>query len=217
MSYRRNTGGGTTTTQWTDDIDDLDANSNNVKGGFGTGTKYRDHNEGFFSKLPFLRSIPIPTAPFPRLLMSIVLDIVGIYTQLIPLFGFAMWPTISSYLIYRLYGSSFGVMLSFVEETVCIHQIPGLGFIPTATLCWLNEKYDLMLMTQKYLPWVKSLSSLRSIYYTVYKVVKYIFIATLTFIVYKMLSIFQGGTLFNSLLNSLFETIFKSSSNQQHQ
>ncbi|GAM17195.1 hypothetical protein SAMD00019534_003700 [Acytostelium subglobosum LB1] len=147
------------------------------------GNKYRDHRDGFVSNLPFVRSIPIPTNPWARLLFSIALDIAGVFSQIIPVFGVAMFPAISSYLIYRLYGSTFGVILAFVEET-----IPGLGFIPTATLCWLNERYDLMTWANQNVPMFRQASSVFSMVKSVWSYVKVGLIAAACFIGYRLVS-----------------------------
>eukprot|EP01132_Coremiostelium_polycephalum_P003612 gene3612-4496_t len=131
---------------------------------------------GLFSFLPNEHS-----SASTKLGFSIILDIIGFFTQIIPVFGIMMWPAISSYLIYRVYGSGVAVMISFIEET-----IPGLGFIPTATLCYANEKYNLLALLDKYFPILNQLGGIRKIFNNVVKGIKVCFMSLLGFILYKL-------------------------------
>ncbi|KAN0047843.1 hypothetical protein ACTA71_002230 [Dictyostelium dimigraforme] len=117
--------------------------------------------EKYFLKkvFPFLPSRS--SSSTSKLIFSLILDLIGFFTQIIPIFGFAFWPTISTYLIFKVYGSGLHLCVSFLEETdgnnrvtllTIIIKIPGLGFIPTATCCWANEKYNIIPKVNRYLP-----------------------------------------------------------------
>ncbi|KYQ88972.1 hypothetical protein DLAC_11818 [Tieghemostelium lacteum] len=99
-----------------------------------------------------------------------------------------MWPTISSFLIYRLYGSSLSVVVSFIEET-----IPGLGIIPTATLCCLNERYNFISLIEDRFPYLKKFTTIKSTIQTVIHYLKYLIYIVLSFIAYKLINYLFGS------------------------
>jgi len=72
------------------------------------------------------------------LILSIVLDLIGMATFLIPVLGeFSdiLWAPISGYLLTRIYKGTTGKMVgifAFLEEL-----IPFTDFIPTYTLIWI--------------------------------------------------------------------------------
>lgn len=75
-----------------------------------------------------------------KLLLSILIDLVGAATYLVPVVGEAGdigWAPISAYLIYQLYGNGLFSGVAFVEEL-----LPGLDVIPTATIAWLLENTE---------------------------------------------------------------------------
>jgi hypothetical protein len=79
-------------------------------------------------------------AKLAKLMISLLIDLVGFSTYLIPLAGEGAdlaWAPASALLINYLYGNSFLTGLAFVEEL-----LPGTDFIPTATIGWLLENSD---------------------------------------------------------------------------
>merc|ERR550537_800411 len=73
-----------------------------------------------------------------KLAVSLLIDVVGCISYLLPLLGEIMdvpWAPLSAYFIYHLYGST-AAIAGFVEELA-----PGLDFVPTATLAWGYEQY----------------------------------------------------------------------------
>ncbi|EGC39666.1 hypothetical protein DICPUDRAFT_26402 [Dictyostelium purpureum] len=79
-----------------------------------------NNEERYFLKkiFPILPSSTSP--PKSKLIFSIILDIIGFVTQIIPIFGITIWPSLSTYLIYKVYGPGLHLSLSFIEETVNI-------------------------------------------------------------------------------------------------
>lgn len=72
-----------------------------------------------------------------KLFFSISIDLIGMATYAVPIVGEAGdigWAPISALLIYKLYGNGFISGLAFAEEL-----LPGLDFIPTATIAWFLE------------------------------------------------------------------------------
>ncbi|EGG20414.1 zinc/iron permease [Cavenderia fasciculata] len=168
-----------------DDLDDQNKKNNRKKNNKNNKYTPPTYDSHYVKYIPFVNNIPVPVNPIPKLVLSVILDFLGFFTQIIPVFGIAMWPTISSFLIYRMYGSSLGTMVSFVEET-----IPGLGFIPTATVCWLDERYNLVDYCERYIPMFKYVGGIRKTLNSIYKLVKYITYSVIAFIAYKLLSYF---------------------------
>jgi len=75
-----------------------------------------------------------------KLLLSILIDIIGAATYLVPVVGEAgdvAWAPISAYLIYQLYGNGILSGLAFAEEL-----LPGLDIVPTATIAWVLENTE---------------------------------------------------------------------------
>ncbi|KAM9976836.1 hypothetical protein ACTFIR_010682 [Dictyostelium discoideum] len=140
-----------------------------------------NNEEKYFLKkiFPFLPSRS--SSSTSKLIFSLILDLVGFFTQIIPIFGFAFWPSISTYLIFKVYGSGLHLCVSFLEET-----IPGLGFIPTATCCWANEKYNIIPKVDRYLPtrYIKMVRNFISAF-------KKIAIAVALIAIYKIISYFS--------------------------
>jgi len=72
-----------------------------------------------------------------KLFFSITIDLIGMATYALPVVGEVGdvgWAPISAFLIYKLYNNSFISALAFAEEL-----LPGLDFIPTATIAWFLE------------------------------------------------------------------------------
>lgn len=72
-----------------------------------------------------------------HLVMSLILDLIGMMTYLVPWFGeladFA-WAPISGMILIKMYKGNTGKIagiIGFIEEI-----IPGLDFIPTFTITW---------------------------------------------------------------------------------
>ena len=93
---------------------------------------------------PVLQATPPPTptpdeqqAKLTKLLVSILIDLIGIATYAVPAIGevgdFA-WAPISAYLVYQLYGNGLIAGIAFAEEL-----LPGLDIVPTATIAWVLE------------------------------------------------------------------------------
>ena len=78
--------------------------------------------------------------PFNKLLLSLLIDAIGMATYLLPVAGETgdlAWAPISAYLIYQLYGNGLISGLAFAEEL-----LPGLDIIPTATIAWVLENTE---------------------------------------------------------------------------
>jgi hypothetical protein len=79
-------------------------------------------------------------AKFAKLMISLLIDMVGFSTYLVPLAGEGAdlaWAPVSALLINYLYGNALLTGLAFCEEL-----LPGTDFIPTATIGWLLENTD---------------------------------------------------------------------------
>lgn len=79
-------------------------------------------------------------ARLTKLLVSVLIDLIGMATYVVPLAGEAgdlAWAPISALLIQQLYGNGLLTGLAFAEEL-----LPGLDIIPTATIAWLLENTD---------------------------------------------------------------------------
>ncbi|MFX1535545.1 MAG: hypothetical protein ACFFDI_15065 [Promethearchaeota archaeon] len=75
-----------------------------------------------------------PRATFGNLLLSIIIDLIGLATFLLfPLseVGDILWAGISGFFIYQMYGSRKIALFGAIEEILPISDI-----IPTATLTW---------------------------------------------------------------------------------
>lgn len=73
------------------------------------------------------------------LIVSIIIDLIGMATYLIPAFGEfadAVWGPYVTLLIKNIYGNTFFAVFGGAEET-----LPFSDFIPTATLAWLYYKF----------------------------------------------------------------------------
>ena len=78
---------------------------------------------------------------YQLLLLSIVFDGLGMLSFAIPFIGEfsdVVWAPLSAFLIYKMYGGTFGKgvgIISFVEEI----GILGTDFLPTFTLTWIYK------------------------------------------------------------------------------
>jgi len=69
-----------------------------------------------------------------KLIFSIIIDIIGMGSYLIPIIGEFLdliWAPISGILIKIIYGDNFFVIFGTAEEL-----LPFTDIIPTATICW---------------------------------------------------------------------------------
>ena len=72
--------------------------------------------------------------------MSILIDLIGMSTYLLPVAGEGAdvgWAPVSTALIFWLYGSGIFAAAGFAEEI-----LPGLDFVPTATIAWFLTQSD---------------------------------------------------------------------------
>jgi hypothetical protein len=77
--------------------------------------------------------------PLWKLGVSILIDIIGMITYLIPGLGETfdvIWSPISAIIVYGLYGNVFFSAFNFIEEI-----LPYTDIIPTATIAWLYLYY----------------------------------------------------------------------------
>jgi len=75
-----------------------------------------------------------------KLIVSLLIDLVGFSSFLVPLAGDAAdlaWAPVSALLVNYLYGNGLLTGLAFCEEL-----LPGTDFIPTATIGWLLENTE---------------------------------------------------------------------------
>ena len=80
------------------------------------------------------------TEKVTKLLVSILIDVIGVLTYAVPAIGEAgdlAWAPISAYLVYQLYGNGLIAGIAFAEEL-----LPGLDIIPTATIAWVLENTE---------------------------------------------------------------------------
>lgn len=83
-------------------------------------------------------TIHIKDNKFLKLLLSIIFDLVGYVSYLIPVFAEAsdiIWAPVSAFLMTRMYkGTSgkVGAVISFIEEA-----LPFTDIVPTFTLMWI--------------------------------------------------------------------------------
>lgn len=79
---------------------------------------------------------------YKMLFLSILLDLVGMVSYLIPGVGEffdVVWAPVSAYLLTRFYKGNVGKVagvIGFVEEAM-----PGLDIIPTFTLTWIYTQF----------------------------------------------------------------------------
>lgn len=72
--------------------------------------------------------------------MSILIDLIGMSSYLLPVAGEGAdvgWAPVSAGLIFWLYGSGIFAAAGFAEEI-----LPGLDFVPTATIAWFLTQRD---------------------------------------------------------------------------
>eukprot|EP00240_Pyramimonas_obovata_P011817 CAMPEP_0118930982 /NCGR_PEP_ID=MMETSP1169-20130426/7484_1 /TAXON_ID=36882 /ORGANISM="Pyramimonas obovata, Strain CCMP722" /LENGTH=142 /DNA_ID=CAMNT_0006873425 /DNA_START=200 /DNA_END=628 /DNA_ORIENTATION=- len=77
---------------------------------------------------------------YTKLFLCLVIDFIGSSSYLIPIIGEASdfaWAPIEFYLLQRLFGSTAIASFGFIEEA-----LPGLDFIPTATIAWCIENVE---------------------------------------------------------------------------
>ena len=78
---------------------------------------------------------------YKKLLLSILLDLIGLATYAFPVLGESfdfIWAPLSTLIMMKLYGGIKGKIaggISFIEEI-----IPGTDFIPTFTLTWIYSQ-----------------------------------------------------------------------------
>ena len=75
-----------------------------------------------------------------KLIVSILIDLIGMSTYLLPVAGEGAdvgWAPVSAALIFWLYGSGIFAAAGFAEEI-----LPGLDFVPTATIAWFLTQSD---------------------------------------------------------------------------
>ena len=75
-----------------------------------------------------------------KLIVSILIDLIGMSTYLLPVAGEGVdvgWAPVSAALIFWLYGSGIFAAAGFAEEI-----LPGLDFVPTATIAWFLTQSD---------------------------------------------------------------------------
>ena len=75
-----------------------------------------------------------------KLIVSILIDLIGMSTYLLPVAGEGAdvgWAPVSTALIFWLYGSGIFAAAGFAEEI-----LPGLDFVPTATIAWFLTQSD---------------------------------------------------------------------------
>ncbi|KNC85128.1 hypothetical protein SARC_02683 [Sphaeroforma arctica JP610] len=72
-----------------------------------------------------------------KLFWSVLIDLIGALTYLVPGFGELIdvfWAPVQAYLVSTMYGFGPLTALSFFEEI-----LPGTDFIPTATIGWVSQ------------------------------------------------------------------------------
>ena len=75
-----------------------------------------------------------------KLIVSILIDLIGMSTYVLPVAGEGAdvgWAPVSAALIFWLYGSGIFAAAGFAEEI-----LPGLDFVPTATIAWFLTQSD---------------------------------------------------------------------------
>ena len=75
-----------------------------------------------------------------KLIVSILIDLIGMSTYLLPVAGEGAdvgWAPVSAAFIFWLYGSGIFAAAGFAEEI-----LPGLDFVPTATIAWFLTQSD---------------------------------------------------------------------------
>jgi hypothetical protein len=82
------------------------------------------------------------TNKISKLIISIVLDLIGMLSYTIPIIAEAtdiIWAPIAAFIMVNMYKGSIGKIgsvIAFIEEI-----FPGLDFIPTFTITWMYEYY----------------------------------------------------------------------------
>eukprot|EP00959_Pyramimonas_sp_CCMP1952_P246431 5151028-Pyramimonas_sp.AAC.2 len=77
---------------------------------------------------------------YTKLFLCLVIDLIGSSSYLLPIIGEASdfaWAPIEFYLLQRLFGSTAIASFGFIEEA-----LPGLDFVPTATIAWCIENLE---------------------------------------------------------------------------
>eukprot|EP00241_Pyramimonas_parkeae_P009507 CAMPEP_0114248202 /NCGR_PEP_ID=MMETSP0058-20121206/13444_1 /TAXON_ID=36894 /ORGANISM="Pyramimonas parkeae, CCMP726" /LENGTH=125 /DNA_ID=CAMNT_0001361587 /DNA_START=287 /DNA_END=664 /DNA_ORIENTATION=- len=75
--------------------------------------------------------------PYLKLALCLFIDLIGMSSYLLPVVGEAgdfAWAPIEAYLLMTMFGSNAIAGFGFIEEA-----LPGLDFIPTATIAWFIE------------------------------------------------------------------------------
>jgi hypothetical protein len=92
--------------------------------------------------LPAINGSKHDKKKYRLLVISIVLDIVGVMTYAVPFFGEffdLIWAPLSALLVWIIYRRSYGSLggiFSFFEEI-----LPGVDIIPTFTIMWFVKYY----------------------------------------------------------------------------
>ncbi len=86
--------------------------------------------------------------PLDKLALSILIDLIGCFSYLIPGFGEVfdvVWAPVSFFIMQEMYGSLSLSILSAVEEI-----LPGTDFIPTATIGFISQHTNLIPLLSKF-------------------------------------------------------------------
>ena len=97
----------------------------------------------------------IRDAVWLKLLVCLLIDLIGLLSYLLPVIGELgdiAWAPLQGAVLVFMFGSRLGA-LGFIEEIV-----PGLDFVPTATIGWFCENVD-----SPSLPWLEQLRALTGV------------------------------------------------------
>eukprot|EP00242_Pyramimonas_sp_CCMP2087_P013941 CAMPEP_0198210120 /NCGR_PEP_ID=MMETSP1445-20131203/19486_1 /TAXON_ID=36898 /ORGANISM="Pyramimonas sp., Strain CCMP2087" /LENGTH=141 /DNA_ID=CAMNT_0043884091 /DNA_START=279 /DNA_END=704 /DNA_ORIENTATION=+ len=75
-----------------------------------------------------------------KLFLCVVIDLIGSSSYLLPVLGEVGdigWAPLEAYLLQRLFGSTAISAFGLIEEA-----LPGLDFIPTASIAWCIENFE---------------------------------------------------------------------------
>eukprot|EP01134_Creolimax_fragrantissima_P002417 CFRG2417T1 len=105
------------------------------------GRHFRQATSGLGSRTP-LSGLFTQSPDWTKLFWSVLIDLVGAASFLIPGFGEMIdliWAPIQTYLVSTMYGFGPLTALSFFEEI-----LPGTDFIPTATIGWISQHTNIV-------------------------------------------------------------------------
>ena len=90
----------------------------------------------------FALALYIRRSTVPKLVLCLLVDMIGFASFLLPgigEFGDVIWAPISAAYLFFMFDQGLRVMaIGFFEELM-----PGLDFVPTATLAWAAEHVDI--------------------------------------------------------------------------